>query len=95
MTMRNLLAFFAAAALTVASLGWYLGWYKIYSAGATDGHHNVNIDINTDKITDDLHRAERKILDQANEHAQSAKDKTDKQAGTTPATNAANFMPPR
>src|SRR5262245_28385867 len=93
-TMRNLLAFTAAAALTVAGLGWYLGWYRIHSAQATDGHRNVNIDINTDKITDDIQRAEKKILERANEHAQPAKDKAD-QRGTNPNQDAANLVPPR
>ena len=61
--MRNLLAFTAAVVLTVAGLGWYLGWYRVHSAPASDGHHKVNIDINTDKITNDIERAEKKILD--------------------------------
>lgn len=92
--MRNLLAFTAAAVLTVAGLGWYLGWYRIHTAQATDGHRNVNIDINTDKITDDIHRAEQKILEQANEHLQNAKDKTDKRV-ENPANSAASLVPPR
>lgn len=92
--MRNLLAFTAAVVLTVAGLGWYLGWYRIHSAPASDGHRNVNIDINTDKITDDIQRAEKKILDRANEHLQSAKDKSDKHSDS-PANDAANLVPPR
>jgi hypothetical protein len=92
--MRNLLAFIAAAALTVAGLGWYLGWYRVQSASATGGHRNVNIDINTDKINDDIHRAEEKILERANEHLQPAKDKADKSAGN-PTNDAANLVPPR
>jgi hypothetical protein len=92
--MRNLLAFTAALVLTVAGLGWYLGWFRVHSAPASDGHRNVNIDINTDKISDDIERAEKKILDRANEHLQSAKDKSDKRAGT-PASDSANLVPPR
>src|SRR5262249_4232377 len=94
-TMRNLLAFTAAAALTVAGLGWYLGWYKIHSTAASDGHRNVNIDINTEKITNDIHHAEQKILERANEHLQPAKAKTDKRVENTPAGDAANCVPPR
>lgn len=93
--MRNLLAFTAAAALTVAGLGWYLGWYKIHSGAATDGHRSVNIDINTEKITSDIKRAEQKVLEQANEHLQPAKDKADKRVDSTPRGDAANFVPPR
>jgi hypothetical protein len=92
--MRNLLAFAAAAALTVAGLGWYLGWYRVHSAPVTGGHRNVNIDINTDKINDDIHRAEEKILERANEHLQPAKDKTDKHTDN-PNHDAANLVPPR
>jgi hypothetical protein len=93
--MRNLLAFLAAVTLTVAGLGWYLGWYKVENTAAVDGHHNVNIDVNTDKITEDIHRAEKKILEQANEHLQPAKDKTDKAAGTTTGGAASLVAPPR
>ena len=52
--MRNLLAFTAAVVLTVAGLGWYLGWYRVNSAPSANGHRNVNIDLNTDKITEDI-----------------------------------------
>src|SRR3712207_7363770 len=40
MPVRNLLAFLAAAALTFAGLGWYLGWYKVHSASADAGHRS-------------------------------------------------------
>jgi hypothetical protein len=92
--MRNLLAFTAAAALTVAGLGWYLGWYKIHATPAADGHRNVNIDIDTAKIGDDINRAEKRILDHAGDHAQQTEDKTDKRI-ENPLNNAANFVPPR
>jgi hypothetical protein len=92
--MRNLLAFTAAVVITVAGLGWYLGWYRIRSAPADSGHRNVNIDFNTDKITGDIERAEKKILDQANEHLQTAKDKADKRAENS-TNDAANLVPPR
>jgi hypothetical protein len=92
--MRNLLAFTAAVALTVAGLGWYLGWYRVNSAPSANGHRNVNIDLNTDKITEDIQRAEKKILDQANEHLQSVKDKSDKR-GDNPTNDAANLVNPR
>jgi uncharacterized membrane protein YjgN (DUF898 family) len=92
--MRNLLAFTAAVVLTVAGLGWYLGWYRVNSAPSANGHHNVNIDLNTDKITADIQRAEKKILDHANEHLQSVKDKSDKTGGN-PTNDAANLVNPR
>ena len=93
--MRNLLAFTAAAVLTAAGLGWYLGWYKVHSTAAADGHRNVNIDINTEKISNDIHHAEQKILEHANEHLQPAKDKADKRVENVPPSDAANLVPAR
>ena len=92
--MRNLLALVGAAVVTFAGLGWYLGWYHVQSAATANGHRNVNIDINTDKINDDIHRAEKKILEHANERLQPAKDKGEKQTDT-PTSDAANLVPPR
>jgi hypothetical protein len=58
--MRNLLAFLAAAVLVVAALGWYLDWYKIESVPTLGGHEEVNIDIDSKKITADVEKgAER------------------------------------
>jgi hypothetical protein len=63
--MRNLLAFAAAAVLTVAGIGWYLGWYKVNTAPQSDGHRRVEIDINSDKVQHDLEKGERRVLDKA------------------------------
>src|SRR6185437_2060010 len=75
--MRNLLALFGAALLTVVGVGWYLGWYKVRSQPASvPGQHSVNIDIDTHKIGSDLQKGEQKIqqlLDRKNgEDAQKA-----------------------
>jgi hypothetical protein len=60
--MRNLLALFAAALLTVVGVGWYLGWYKVRSQPASvPGQHSVNIDIDTNKIGTDLQKGEQKL----------------------------------
>lgn len=59
--MRNLLAFLAAAVLVVGGVGWYLDWFKFSSSPLSDGHHNVSIDINSNKITDDLNKGGKKI----------------------------------
>jgi hypothetical protein len=59
--MRNLLAFLAAAVLTVVGVGWYLGWYRLSSAPADGGKRNVNIEVDTTKIGADVHRGERKV----------------------------------
>ena len=60
--MRNMLALFGAALLTVVGVGWYLGWYKVRSQPASvPGQHSVNIDINTNKISQDLQQGEQKL----------------------------------
>jgi hypothetical protein len=56
-----MLAFLAAAALTVLGAGWYLDWFKLSSVPAESGHRRLNIDVDTDKIGHDLHEAETKI----------------------------------
>ena len=61
--MRNILAFVAALALTVAGLGWYLGWYQVRAKPGHAGHQTLNIDINTDKAAKDIHHAEEEVLD--------------------------------
>ena len=43
--MRNLLAFFAAALIVFAGLGYYLDWYKIDRVPTATGHQQLNIDI--------------------------------------------------
>ncbi len=59
--MRNLLAFLSAAVLVLAGFGWYLGWYKVHTIPAAEGHRAVNIDIDSKKIGQDLHKGEEKI----------------------------------
>jgi hypothetical protein len=60
--MRNLLALLGLALVVVGGLGWYLGWYKVKTEPAADpGHHNVSIDIDTNKIGKDLHNGEQKL----------------------------------
>jgi hypothetical protein len=61
--MRNLLAFLAAVCLTVAVSGWYLGWYTVESPPAPQGRRNVNIEINTVKIGEDIHRGSERLQD--------------------------------
>lgn len=58
--MRNLLAFVAAAAITFVGLGYYLGWYTVRSEASAYGHRTVNIDVNTPKVLDDVHKGVQK-----------------------------------
>jgi hypothetical protein len=74
--MRNLLALFALALLVFAGVGWYLGWYKIQSSPAAEGHHQINVDVDKKKISDDLHRGEEGI--------HKVLENTQKSPGTSP-----------
>jgi len=59
--MRNLLALLAAAGLTFAGAGWYLGWYHVEKAPAAEGHRAVHIDFDNDKISADLKKGGEKV----------------------------------
>jgi hypothetical protein len=59
--VRNLLAFLAAALIAFLGLGWYLDWYKVSSAPSTGGHRQVKIDINANKIGEDLDKGSKKV----------------------------------
>jgi hypothetical protein len=73
--MRNMLALFGAALLTVVGVGWYLGWYKVSSQPASvPGQHSVKIDIKTDKINTDLQTGERKIQQMLEKHDEAKKN---------------------
>ncbi|HEY7309764.1 MAG TPA: hypothetical protein VH643_10435 [Gemmataceae bacterium] len=83
--MRNMLALFAAALLTVIGLGWYLGWYKVSSQPASvPGQHSVQIDIDTHKIGNDLEQGEQKLEKMIKEKKDEAKKRSDtaKDAGS-------------
>jgi hypothetical protein len=54
--MRNLLAFFAAALLVFAGLGYYLDWYKVDRVPTATGHQQLSIDIDGKKISADVIR---------------------------------------
>ena len=84
--MRNTLAFLAALALTVAGLGWYLGWYQVRAKPGRDGHQTLNIDINTDKAAKDIHHAEEEVLDKGKEKRHDLAEKG--KASTGPADGA-------
>ena len=93
--MRNMLALFAAAILTVVGLGWYLGWYKVRSQPASvPGQHSVQIDINTKKIGKDIQQGEQKIQqmidNKAKEEAANAKKTSDNLMLPSPPSSALN-----
>jgi hypothetical protein len=65
--MRNLLAFVAALVLTVAGVGFYLGWFQVRTDTPHVGRRTVNIDVNTEKISDDLREGGEYLLQEGGE----------------------------
>jgi UDP-N-acetyl-D-mannosaminuronate dehydrogenase len=88
--MRNTLAFVAALAVTVAVVGWYLGWYQVGITPAGAGHQKVNIDINTEKVTKDVMRGEQEVLEEGREKLKELTDKSE----TKPTTDVTAEGPP-
>jgi hypothetical protein len=73
--MRNMLALVAALVITVAVVGWYLGWYHISSTTTPAGHRIVNIDIDATKLGEDLKRGGKAVLEKGQEQLDKALDR--------------------
>lgn len=58
--MRNILAIVGAAAVAFLAVGWYLGWYQVSSTATSQGPQNVQVDINPNKITEDVKKGVEK-----------------------------------
>ena len=69
--MRNMLAFLAATTLAFVCTGWYLGWFSFHSAPAPSGQRSVTVDFNTQKMSQDLLKAEQKLQEKLAKEAQS------------------------
>ena len=52
--MRNLFALIGAAVVLFSGLGWYLGWYTFALESAAGGKQRLQLDVDTDKLTDDV-----------------------------------------
>lgn len=61
--MKNILALIGLAVVLVGGLGWYLGWYQLGTEPAASGHRKINVDVNTNKITDDLKKGTQRVGD--------------------------------
>jgi len=83
--MRNLLALVAFVVISVAAVGWYLGWYHVDRGAATeDGHRTVSIDINQRKIASDVRKGEKKIEQAIDNHSASQSAPTPAGSTTVP-----------
>jgi hypothetical protein len=95
--MRNLLALLGAVVLTVLVAGWYLGWYNISSTpSSTSGHSKLEVDINSDKIGQDVKKGEQNVSDFIEKKgAADAPNTTPTAAPAAPKTNVPSpFAPP-
>jgi hypothetical protein len=54
--MRNFLAFIGAAVVVFVGFGWYLGWYQVTTQTAGPGQSRLQVDINREKISQDIKR---------------------------------------
>ncbi len=81
--MRNLLALLAAVTLLVAGIGLWRGWFSIETTPPdAEGHRNITIDVDTQKVSSDIHKGEEKIhqtmdkklnQDEKGKHAETAR----------------------
>jgi len=69
--MRNFLAIVGAATVAFLAVGWYLGWYEVSSLPSPQGKQSVHVEINPDKITDDV----KKGVEKGTEIADHLRDK--------------------
>ena len=77
--MRNILAFLAASVICLAGVGWYLGWYSVQSTAGAAGKRQVNVEIDSRKISDDLQKGTEKIQQAIDQNrAADATNATDK-----------------
>jgi hypothetical protein len=81
--MKNFLAFVAALALVVVFAGWYLGWYEVSHKPMPDGRHSVEIEIDRDKVVDDVKKGSETVLKEGREQLEKLLDKKDGKAQGT------------
>jgi hypothetical protein len=86
--MRNFLAIVGAATIAFLAVGWYLGWYEVSSLPSPHGKQSLHVEINQDKITDDV----KKGVEKGNEIVDHLRDKQQQTEANGPASSF--FAPP-
>ncbi|MCX7701913.1 MAG: hypothetical protein N2039_13630 [Gemmataceae bacterium] len=87
--MRNFLAFIGATVVVFLGLGWYLGWYQVTSQSAGPGQSRLQVDINRDKISQDIKRGAEGVQEAFEKARQ-----TNGNPPADPAKSGANLTPP-
>ncbi|MCX7664666.1 MAG: hypothetical protein N2112_03875 [Gemmataceae bacterium] len=94
--MRNLFALIGLATVAFLGAGWYLGWYKISAEKSPTGTQNINVSLDTGKITSDVQTGVKQGAEVGGEFVNKLKDmKQDKPAPmTVPQGPASRFFSP-
>src|SRR5262245_8721459 len=79
-TMKNFLAFLAALIIVVAGVGWYLGWFQVSSTPLVNGHKRVSVDVDTNKVKDDVKKGSDTVIHKGKELIEDAVEKATKEA---------------
>lgn len=61
--MKNILALVGLLVVGFAGGGWYLGWYKIGTEPSGAGVTKIDVDVDTNKIKQDLQSGAKKVGD--------------------------------
>jgi hypothetical protein len=88
--MRNLLALVGAATVTFLAVGWYLGWYQVSSQPSPGGKQSLQVEVNPNKITDDL----KKGVEKGGEIVDHLRDKANGDSKAANPGPASNFFSP-
>lgn len=80
--MRNFLAFVGASVVVLLGLGWYLGWYKVTPQKSGPGESRLMVDINQQKIGEDVKYGAQKGAEKVQEFLD--KNKETNPADTVP-----------
>ncbi len=94
--MRNLFALVGLATVAFLGVGWYMGWYKISSQKSPDGQQNINVSLDTGKITDDVQAGVKKGAQVGGELVDKVKENKDEKPApmTVPQGPASRFFSP-
>ncbi len=81
--MRNMLAFLGAAIVVFLGLGWYLGWYNVLLQPGTPGHSRLEVDINKEKIGQDVKKGSEKVQDLIDKNKQTPNSGTEEKPSSS------------
>jgi hypothetical protein len=81
--VKNLLALVGLLVVGFGVAGWYLGWYQFGTQDDAQGHHQLKLQVDSSKVTQDLNKGREKIV-----------EAIDKETGTVPPAPPPTSQPP-